>query len=321
MSNRRLKKPSKSPSTTSHNAAIPSALMTSSVLGIGVPSASSGNSARDSINSPSFFSEYSYGSSSQVEFPATDNRGGGSRGRESKKGSIVANSYFILACSIVILMCSISIHVFSFSHDWTSSTKTFMLDLPTLLLARVFYLLQWSLTFTLTLNFYSFSALLLLAIPTSYYLFQYLSHFNYSKSSGADRIGETPIGLKPEDGDGADSVSGMKNHPVEFLGTFLSSIKVFGYLDKDVFNELAMNLTQVTLEPEEVLFDKEIGDRSFYVVLEGCIRLYVEGYSQASQSRYCHTTHTLCIKLKLSIVQILTLAHQLLTWQTFPLLI
>lgn len=285
MSNRRLKKPSKSPSIASHNAAIPSALMTSSVLGIGVPSASSGNSARDSINSPSFFSEYSYGSS-QVEYhPAAVN---GGRGSDSKKGSIVANSYFILACSIVILMCSIAIHVISFSHDWTSSTKTFMLDLPTLLLARVFYLLQWSLTFTLTLNFYSFSALLLLAIPTSYYLFQYLSHFNYSKSSGADRIGETPIGLKPEDGDGVDAVNGMKNHPVEFLGTFLSSIKVFGYLDKDVFNELAMNLTQVTLEPDEVLFDKEIGDRSFYVVLEGCIRLYVEGYSQASQSRYCH---------------------------------
>jgi lysophospholipid hydrolase len=60
------------------------------------------------------------------------------------------------------------------------------------------------------------------------------------------------------------------------MNAFLSSIKVFGYLDKPVFHELAKSLETKILEQGEVLFDVESEDRDFYIVVDGQIELFIK---------------------------------------------
>ncbi|KAJ3412840.1 phosphatidylcholine and lysophosphatidylcholine phospholipase [Chytridiales sp. JEL 0842] len=63
----------------------------------------------------------------------------------------------------------------------------------------------------------------------------------------------------------------------EFMGAFLSSIKVFGYLDRPVFHELARHLQTRKLKAGEVLYRSESEERDFYVVVEGTVNLFVKG--------------------------------------------
>lgn len=66
------------------------------------------------------------------------------------------------------------------------------------------------------------------------------------------------------------------------MNAFLSSIKVFGYLDRPVFHELAKNLQTKKLKAGEVLFsgdgtsNKDTDDLDFYVVVEGKMQVFIK---------------------------------------------
>ncbi|KAI8915738.1 hypothetical protein EDD86DRAFT_196717 [Gorgonomyces haynaldii] len=64
-------------------------------------------------------------------------------------------------------------------------------------------------------------------------------------------------------------------YPDEFMNAFLSSIKVFGYLDKPVFHELARHLQTKKLHPGQLLFEPDTPDLDFYVVVDGTVDLFV----------------------------------------------
>lgn len=58
------------------------------------------------------------------------------------------------------------------------------------------------------------------------------------------------------------------------MNVFLSSIKIFGYLDRPVFHELARNLQTRKVKKGEILFDVDDENRDFYVVVDGNIQVF-----------------------------------------------
>ena len=60
------------------------------------------------------------------------------------------------------------------------------------------------------------------------------------------------------------------------MNIFLSSIKVFGYLDKQSFHELAKHLHTKKLEKDDYLFDENTESRDFYIVIDGCVQVYLK---------------------------------------------
>lgn len=59
-----------------------------------------------------------------------------------------------------------------------------------------------------------------------------------------------------------------------YLDEFLSAIKVFGYLERPVFNELTKNMTTQKLAPDEILYlDEKLG---FSIVVEGVLQVYTK---------------------------------------------
>jgi lysophospholipid hydrolase len=66
------------------------------------------------------------------------------------------------------------------------------------------------------------------------------------------------------------------NYPNEFMNAFLASIKVFGYLDKPVFHELANQLQTRMLSKDEVLCrDKNNYSNDFITVVDGEVEVYI----------------------------------------------
>lgn len=60
----------------------------------------------------------------------------------------------------------------------------------------------------------------------------------------------------------------------DYLEEFLSGLKVFGYLERQVFHELTRNMTTQRLEEDEVVcLDSSVG---FLVVLEGTVQIFIK---------------------------------------------
>jgi lysophospholipid hydrolase len=68
------------------------------------------------------------------------------------------------------------------------------------------------------------------------------------------------------------------------MNAFLSSIKVFGYLDKPVFHELAKSLQTKTLSAGELLYDIGSEDRDFYIVVDGAIEIYIKNKNEGDET-------------------------------------
>ncbi|GME88707.1 unnamed protein product [[Candida] boidinii] len=64
-----------------------------------------------------------------------------------------------------------------------------------------------------------------------------------------------------------------KNHPLSYLDEFLSAIKIFGYLETQVFHELTKSMSTQKLDTGEVIFldDENLG---FTIVVEGTASVY-----------------------------------------------
>lgn len=115
--------------------------------------------------------------------------------------------------------------------------------------------------------------------------YRFLNPYSRLPALGRGAGPSAPFDLHPDVVSGEEQDPSKASYPDELMGAFLSSIRVFGYLDKQVFSELARNLESRKLKAGETLFsstkDDEI-DRDFYVVVEGRVAIYVKGQRNAS---------------------------------------
>ncbi|RIB17732.1 hypothetical protein C2G38_2131898 [Gigaspora rosea] len=130
-----------------------------------------------------------------------------------------------------------------------------------------------SLSFTLQLNF---TTLLVLFGSTStiiYLVIRYRILTRYSRlPAETPQAQSTFHHLRPEVFDNNEKAHFL--YPDEFLSAFLEGIKVFGYLEKHVFNELSRHLqTKKLLAGDTLMLEKE---RSFYIVIDGYVQVFVK---------------------------------------------
>lgn len=138
--------------------------------------------------------------------------------------------------------------------------------------------LTWS--FTLHLNFSSLLAILAVIATIAYLIVRYRFLTKYSRLKPITKPPKvaSSFDLHPDTGDEdyADKPGGYKNYPDEFLSAFLSSIKIFGYLEQPVFHELARHLQTKKLLAGDTLFRNPEQERSFYIVVDGHVQMFVK---------------------------------------------
>lgn len=158
-----------------------------------------------------------------------------------------------------------------------------LISFATISVPLFFYrILTWS--FTLHLSFSSV-LLIFFAIVTGVYLvvrYRYLNKYSRLKPSETPKSTSSFFDLHPndlteEDEEEEAKHGGFKNYPDEFLSAFLSSIKIFGYLEQHVFHELARHLQTKKLLAGDTLFrNNPEQERSFYIVVHGHVQLLVK---------------------------------------------
>lgn len=139
-------------------------------------------------------------------------------------------------------------------------------------------ILTWS--FTLHLNFSSLLVILAVIATVTYLIVRYRFLTKYSRLKPINKPPKvaSSFDLHPDTGDEdyADKPGGYKNYPDEFLSAFLSSIKIFGYLEQPVFHELARHLQTKKLLAGDTLFRNPEQERSFYIVVDGHVQMFVK---------------------------------------------
>ncbi|KAJ3192281.1 phosphatidylcholine and lysophosphatidylcholine phospholipase [Irineochytrium annulatum] len=148
-----------------------------------------------------------------------------------------------------------------------------------------FFRLFTTTTLTFTLSYWSILVTVLVLAVGAYIFLRYRVLTRYSRlpkvsqpvsTKMGDVVG-APFDLHPDaaldDGYGREDASA---YPDEFMGAFLASIKVFGYLDRPVFHEIVRHLQTRKIAAGEILERTEEQDRDFYVVVEGTVRVYIK---------------------------------------------
>ena len=137
------------------------------------------------------------------------------------------------------------------------------------------------LSYTITLRVPFTSVLLSLvavaALTTVFVRYRYLN--KYSKLKATPIAKDDSFDLHPDAATMDDGKPGFHN----YLDEFLSAIKIFGYLEKPVFHELARHLQTRKLVAGDTLSLEH--DRSFYVVVDGLVQVYVKSDEHESLQR------------------------------------
>lgn len=133
-----------------------------------------------------------------------------------------------------------------------------------------------SYSMTLTLNFWSFAILFVLfAVALNYWIrFRYLNTYATLK--------EPPL-LKPDAQELHPDVNTPEAPPAfhNYLDEFLQAIRVFGFLEKPVFHELARHLqTRRLVAGDSLSLDQ---DKSFYCVVDGTVQVYAQTGQEVHQ--------------------------------------
>lgn len=150
-----------------------------------------------------------------------------------------------------------------------------MVGFATISIPLFFYrILTWS--FTLHLNFSSLLVILAVMITIAYLIVRYrfLTKYSRLKTINPPKVA-VGFDLHPDTEEDAEK-PGYKNYPDEFLSAFLSSIKIFGYLEQPVFHELARHLQTKKLLAGDTLFRNPEQERSFYIVVDGHVQMFVK---------------------------------------------
>ena len=137
-------------------------------------------------------------------------------------------------------------------------------------------ILTWS--FTVHLNFSSLLTILVIVCIAVYLVarYRYLNKYSRLKSTEPPKSTSSFFDLHPDDGHEQDLYEKPYTYPDEFLSAFLSSIKIFGYLEQHVFHELARHLQTKKLLAGDTLFRQPDQEKSFYIVVHGHVQLFVK---------------------------------------------
>ncbi|KAI8894474.1 hypothetical protein BC833DRAFT_604820 [Globomyces pollinis-pini] len=157
--------------------------------------------------------------------------------------------------------------------------SSFVFYIVSLLFGHVPYslyrLLSYTVTATITLDFWGIVWLTFLSIIISLLVFRQQFSSDYDKLEATTTVPRNVFDLKP-DSTLAESIEQSNGYPDDFMNAFLSSIKVFGYLDRPVFQELSRHLQTRKLKAGDILFDSDSTDRDFYVVVEGKVQIFIK---------------------------------------------
>ncbi|KAG8219415.1 hypothetical protein J3R82DRAFT_337 [Butyriboletus roseoflavus] len=146
--------------------------------------------------------------------------------------------------------------------SWAKSLITFAtISVPRL----IYFVLSYSMT--LTLNFWSFACLFAASAVALYYWIRlrYLNTYSQLK--------EPPL-VKPDVNALHPDVNTTEPPPAfhNYLDDFLQAVRVFGFLEKPVFHELARHLqTRRLIAGDSISLDQ---DRNFYCVIDGTVQVF-----------------------------------------------
>ncbi|KAH7334450.1 hypothetical protein B0J17DRAFT_577634 [Rhizoctonia solani] len=157
--------------------------------------------------------------------------------------------------------------VFVWTLAWAKTLVAFVtIKIPIFIYA----VLSYSLTFTL--NFYTLLAIgIAAAIFLSYYIrYRYLNDYADLKEPPLDKPSATS--LHPDIAAAVDDLSAPRFS--NYLDEFLQAIRVFGFLEKPVFHELARHLqTRRLIAGDTLALDQDL---SFYCVVDGNVQVFAE---------------------------------------------
>ncbi|THV06596.1 patatin-domain-containing protein [Dendrothele bispora CBS 962.96] len=163
----------------------------------------------------------------------------------------------------LVSLVSASFWVILWLLSWAKALVAFV----TITIPRLIYsILSYSLT--LTLNFWSFAIIFTLsAVALNYWIrFRYLNDYTQLK--------EPPL-VKP---DATELHPDVNTEPApsfhNYLDDFLQAVRVFGFLEKPVFHELARHLqTRRLIAGDSISLDQ---DKSFYCVIDGMVQVFTQ---------------------------------------------
>ncbi|TBU49283.1 patatin-domain-containing protein [Dichomitus squalens] len=173
----------------------------------------------------------------------------------------------------LILLISAFFWVILWLLSWVKALVAF----ATISVPRFIYsVLSYSMT--LTLNFWSFALLFLAcAVALNYWIrFRYLNKYTQLK--------EPPL-IKADAQELHPDVNTPEQQPTfhNYLDEFLQAVRIFGFLEKPVFHELARHLqTRRLLTGDTLSLDH---DKSFYCVIDGNVQLYAQTGHTMHQGR------------------------------------
>lgn len=171
-------------------------------------------------------------------------------------------------CEIPASSTSVVYSIYS-SVYWLLSIIT--IRIPAYILQLVSY------TVTIELNFRS--AVLLASILTiTIYLvvrYRFLTVYSRLPEPDAPPNKSEAFDLQPDTTLFEDFYTDPKppSYPTDFLKSLLASIKIFGYLEEPVFNELSRYLNTKRVLKGDIIFDDNVVEKSFYIVMDGCVQV------------------------------------------------
>ncbi|KAJ3572215.1 hypothetical protein NP233_g3232 [Leucocoprinus birnbaumii] len=151
---------------------------------------------------------------------------------------------------------------------WLLSWIKSLIAFATITIPRFIYAIL-SYSITLTLDFWNFVALFALsAIALNYFIrFRYLNDYAQLK--------EPPL-VKPDVNELHPDVNTAEPPPTfhNYLDDFLQAVRVFGFLEKPVFHELARHLQTRRLIAGDSM--SLLQDKSFYCVIDGTVQVFAQ---------------------------------------------
>ncbi|KAG2138700.1 uncharacterized protein EDB93DRAFT_1299317 [Suillus bovinus] len=151
---------------------------------------------------------------------------------------------------------------------WFLSWAKALIAFATITIPRLIYF-ALSYSMTLTLNFWSFAIMFFAsAVALNYWI-----HLRYRNTYSS--LKEPPL-VKPDVNALHPDVNTTEPPPAfhNYLDDFLQAVRVFGFLEKPVFHELARHLaTRRLIAGDSISLDE---DRSFYCVVDGMVQVYAQ---------------------------------------------
>ncbi|KAG0039935.1 phosphatidylcholine and lysophosphatidylcholine phospholipase [Podila clonocystis] len=157
--------------------------------------------------------------------------------------------------------------LFSFSV----SVLTFMtMTVPT----AVYRLLSWSFTLHLTFTTLLIAIAILCFVAWAVFRYRILTRYSRLPKASLAKHGSS-FDLHPDNPfKSPKEEKEALSYPDEFLSAFLSSIKIFGYLEQPVFHELARHLQTRRLPAGDTILQHPELEKSFYIVVDGCVQVF-----------------------------------------------